>query len=250
MCTIVFAHKAHSKYPLIVLGNRDEFKNRPSKGAHYWPENPHIFAGLDLKEKGTWMGVTTDGRLAFITNYRDFKLHKPDMKSRGELTRDYLLSNLSPENYLKWVQQNRHLYNPFNLVVGTVDALWYYSNIQNKIIKISEGIHGLSNAFLNTSWYKVDKAKKALKDILKQDNIEVSQLFELLNDREIPDDSLLPNTGIDIELERVLSSINIDTELYGTLFKTIILVDKKGELTFYEAEKSDGIQLKTRFMRR
>ncbi|GAU76942.1 NRDE family protein [Fusibacter sp. 3D3] len=44
----------------------------------------------------------------------------------------------------------------------------------------------------------------------------------------------LPHTGIDIALERSLSSIFIDLETYGTLYQTVILVDREDRVTYAE----------------
>ncbi|MFA7148707.1 MAG: NRDE family protein, partial [Syntrophomonadaceae bacterium] len=59
MCTILFAYDYHPRYQLVVAANRDEFYQRPTSPAAFWPDNPDILAGRDLKEGGTWMGVTT-----------------------------------------------------------------------------------------------------------------------------------------------------------------------------------------------
>ena len=39
--------------------------------AAFWHDDPRIFAGRDLKQGGTWLGLTRTGRLAAVTNYRD-----------------------------------------------------------------------------------------------------------------------------------------------------------------------------------
>lgn len=241
MCTILFANKVHPDYPLIFLGNRDEFKNRKSMKAHFWEDDANIFAGRDLVACGTWTGVTRTGKIAFLTNYRQVPLNREVPKSRGELTENYLKGNDSPESYLKAVKNNKNLYAPFNLVVGTVDELWFYSNIEDKIKKVEPGVHGLSNALLDTPWYKVEKAKSRLKKMMTG-KLDVQAIFEILNDTEVPDDTSLPMTGIPLELERTLSSIHIDTPEYGTVFKTIILVKQNGELLFYETQERNTIE--------
>ncbi|MGV2882127.1 NRDE family protein [Paenibacillus taichungensis] len=71
MCLILFAYKVYPKYQLILGSNRDEFYHRPTAQAHYWDDDPEMLAGRDLLKMGTWMGVTTKGRLAAVTNYRD-----------------------------------------------------------------------------------------------------------------------------------------------------------------------------------
>ena len=246
MCTILFANHVHPEYPLIFLGNRDEFKSRQSKKAHFWEDDSNIFAGRDLVACGTWTGVTRTGRIAFLTNHRQVPLKRDGPKSRGDLTERYLKGKESPENFLKKVQKEKELYAPFNLVVGTIEDLWFYSNIENEIKQISPGVHGLSNALLDSPWYKVEKAKKRLADALDE-SPDIQHLFEILNDTEVPEDGKLPDTGIPLELERTLSSIHIDTPEYGTVFKTIILVDQNGNHMIYETQNIHKIELVMQF---
>ena len=37
MCLVAILQNAHPRYPLILLGNRDEFHQRPSVAADWWP---------------------------------------------------------------------------------------------------------------------------------------------------------------------------------------------------------------------
>nr|MCU0405604.1 NRDE family protein [Ignavibacteriaceae bacterium] len=99
MCLIVFANNAHPKYKLVFAANRDEFYNRPSEQADYWTEHPDLLAGKDLQAYGTWMGITRQGRFAAITNFRDLKNHRSDAPSRGNLPLDFLIDDISPEEY-------------------------------------------------------------------------------------------------------------------------------------------------------
>ena len=239
MCTLLFAYKAHTEYDFIFIGNRDEFKNRASIGAHFLNSHPKVLAGIDQEKGGTWTGITTDGRIAFLTNHRNLSLRRESSLSRGYLTLDFLIDTLSPKTYLEQTQKLHAEYNPFNLVVGTLQELWFYSNIENKIIPLTSGIYGLSNALLNTPWYKVTKAKKRFTEMISKD-FSVEELFEILADTEIPSDEYLPETGVPLETERMLSAIHIDTPNYGTLFKTIILVNKQGEVKFYERQYRNG----------
>ncbi len=246
MCTILFAYKSHPKYPFIFLGNRDEFKNRPSMSAHFWEEHPNVFGGRDLIACGTWTGITKEGRIAFITNHRQLPLKRDVPKSRGALTSEFLVGEEMPRVFLERIQKEHTDYAPFNLVVGDLEELWFYSNIEDEIKPIKPGIHGLSNGFLDTPWYKVEKGMRRLEDQIGGE-LTVENLFEILNDDEVPPDDLLPRTGISIELERTLSSIHIDTPEYGTIFKTIILVDQNGQISFYETKDKNSIKLASKF---
>ena len=52
MCLILMALSSHPKYPLVVAANRDEFYARPTAGAAFWDDAPHVLAGRDLREHG------------------------------------------------------------------------------------------------------------------------------------------------------------------------------------------------------
>lgn len=230
---MLMAYKFHPRYNFIFLGNRDEFKDRPSRAAHFWPDYPNVLAGVDLAKGGTWTGITKEGRMAFITNYRDLSIPKKAVISRGTLTRDFLINPVAPVKYLQNIQSRRKEYDPFNLVVGTQSELYYYSNIENQIRSIQPGVYGLSNALLDTPWFKVKKAKERLTSVLAAD-FSVQQLFNILDNTEVPPDEELPRTGLTLELERAMSSIFVDTTNYGTRFQTVILVSTSGEVQFYE----------------
>ncbi|KPU45592.1 hypothetical protein OXPF_08250 [Oxobacter pfennigii] len=232
MCTILFAFKAHPKYDLIFLGNRDEFKNRPSLKVHFWESNPSILAGMDLEKGGTWTGITKSGRISFVTNYRN-AMHSSLIKSRGYLTQHFLDTDATPLEYLEKIKLQRDQYGPFNLVVGTFKELWFYSNMEDKIFSLNPGVYGLSNAYLDTPWFKLKRAKNFFLNVLNTDFI-VDDLFKILDDKVTPPDEELPNTGVSLEAERMLSSVYIDTPEYGTMFKTVILASSSGQVEFYE----------------
>ncbi len=242
MCTIYFAYKVHEDYPLILIGNRDEFYKRPTKPAHFWEEDPSILAGIDLKDMGTWTGITRNGYFSFLTNYRDFSLLKTNPPSRGELVKDFLLYRPEPDKYLHVVEKKGKLYNPFNLVVGNMNQLAYYSNIDKQVRILPPDIYGLSNHLLNTPWPKVSTGKMVLQSIVdKGGEINPDDLFRILDDRTISPDNLLPDTGIAKDLERKLSPTFVDmTEKgYGTRIQYVILVDKHMQATFHERYRNE-----------
>jgi uncharacterized protein with NRDE domain len=235
MCLILFAYKYHPKYHLILLANRDEFYQRPSLPLDYWLDAPTILAGRDLKGNGTWLGLTRSGRIAAVTNYRDPLNLRSDAPSRGLLIRNYLSGNQSPQDYVNALCGKRNFYNGFNLLIGDQAQLYYYSNYHPAITKITPGIHGLSNHLLNTAWPKVTTGKKYLKHLLDQsDQITIEDYFKLLTDRTIFCDQQLPNTGVGLAWERILSPLFITSPDYGTRCSSIILIKPSGTIQFYE----------------
>ena len=238
MCLILFNFKAHPRYRLILAANRDEFYARPTETAGFWADAPLILAGRDAVHGGTWLGITKTGRFAAVTNYRDPQW-AAGIKSRGDLTANFLKSGESPENYLREIERSKNDYSGFNLLVGDfskgANELFYYSNRGAKIEKVSAGIHGLSNALLDTNWHKVENGKARLTEILGDSaKIRAGQLFEMLADRRAASDEELPETGVGIERERVLSSAYIAVENYGTRLSSVLLIDETGEVVFTE----------------
>ena len=240
MCLILFSLRQHPTYKLILAANRDEFYARKTEPASFWPDHKSILGGRDLEAMredgtcGTWMAMTTSGKMAMITNYRDFKNLKTKAPSRGHLVSDFLIGDVSPQLYLQQIEKTKNEYNGFNLITGDVNHLFYLSNYKNGISHLSSGFYGLSNHLLETPWPKVVSAKSKMKSILQKPTIEPEELFEILRDETIANDDQLPDTGIGMERERALSSIFIKTDGYGSRCSTVILVTHSGEAFFAE----------------
>jgi uncharacterized protein with NRDE domain len=234
LCLILFAHRVHPDYPLILAGNRDEFYDRPTATAAFWGDVPEILAGRDLVGGGTWLGITRTGRLATVANYRHpAEFHRSGL-SRGMLTVDFLRSEVPPRVYLETIARRGERYKGFNLLVGNGAEFAYYSNREQVIHPLSPGIYGLSNALLDTPWPKVVQGKAALAELLAAGPPKPESLLAILADTSRPPDDRLPDTGVGIERERLLSSRFIVSPTYGTRASTAVLVDRTGEVTFVE----------------
>lgn len=238
MCLIIFAKDAHPRYKLVLAANRDEFYRRPTAPANFWRDAPEVLAGKDLAAGGTWLGITTSGRFAAVTNYRD-SLAPAGEKSRGDLTKIFLIGDESPLNYLQKIERIKHDFSGFSLLVGNFGAseteLYYFSNRGEKPKELSSGIYGLSNALLDTAWHKVETSRARLTELLHRRNeISSADLFAILADPTPAADEKLPTTGIGIERERVLSPAFIKTDGYGTRQATVLLVEHNGRASFAE----------------
>lgn len=233
MCLIFAAINSHPVYKLIIAANRDEFYNRRTAAAAHWEDYPNVIGGRDLEAGGTWMGVTTGGKISLLTNYRDPKNIRPDAPSRGHLVADYLEQEVNAFDYMTHVQTHAAEYNGFNLIVGTVDELYYLSNYKDGITKIGNGLIGLSNHLLDTPWPKVVKGKKKLAPLLARHEVTTDDLMDFLYD-DVPATDNLPDTGIGLERERALSSMFIKTPGYGSRCSTVVLVDKHNRVQFTE----------------
>jgi uncharacterized protein with NRDE domain len=235
MCLLLLAIQKHPDYKLVLAANRDEYYDRPTAPAAFWDEAPQLLAGKDLRAGGTWLGITKNGRIAAITNYRDPSAEISKAPSRGKLVSGFLLGQQSPEHFLEGLAQEKDRYNGFNLIIGANDQLYWFSNRGDGTKILLTGIYGLSNRLLDTPWPKLTRSKEALAHILSNQK-EPSQeaLFQMLLDRTIADDNQLPDTGVSTEWERILSPIFITSPTYGTLSSTVILIDRQNRVTFTE----------------
>lgn len=234
MCLIVFAWKLLPNCPLVLAANRDEFFARPSQAANWWEDHPDIYAGRDLQAGGTWLGVNRSGRFAALTNIRN-GLPKPDDKrSRGELVANFLAGDIDPLDYLTQVRDAAHDYHGFNLIFGDEQALYWISNGEEIQFKpLEPGIYGLSNGSLDTPWPKVVRAKAQFASLLCQGAPD-GAYFEMLADTTRASDCRLPNTGVSLEWERLLSPICIESPDYGTRASTLVRVHHGGKAELHE----------------
>lgn len=231
MCLIVFAWKVIPAVPLVAAANRDEFYARASAPAGAWPDQPQIFAGRDLKAGGSWMGIsqgeeaTQSSRFAAITNIRAPAEHKPDAPSRGHLVADYLAGNMTPQQYVASIRAGSEAYNGFNLVLADRDTLIWFSNKGQGDPRngqpLEPGVYGLSNALLDAPWPKVLKTKAQFASLLCLGAPD-DAYFEMLSDTTLAPDMRLPETGVPLDLERVLSAVRIETPGYGTRTSTVV----------------------------
>ncbi|MFP4034107.1 MAG: NRDE family protein, partial [Desulfovermiculus sp.] len=241
MCLMVMAVGVCPDYPLILAANRDEFDDRPASPAHFWPDAPWILAGRDRRGGGTWLGVSTSKRLAMLTNVRDPNDMRPHRPSRGALVTDYLRGQKTAAQFRARLRQAGPAYNGFNLVFGTGSELSYFSNRGHEKERIPAGVHGLSNAFLNTPWPKVQKARAAMAVLLQGGRSpRVDELFHVLADTTRPPDEQLPKTGIGLDRERILAPICVHTQGYGTQVSTLVFVHKSGRIDFWEKDVRGG----------
>lgn len=238
MCIILLAYETHPFYRLALAANRDEFYDRPTLQAAFWEDAPGIIGGRDLAGGGTWLGVGVGGRVAAITNYRDPASKKTDAPSRGLLVSDFLRADdaETPRAYLERLATRASDYDGFNLIVGDRQEFYYFSNRAGGGPQLLEpGVHGLSNHLLDSSWPKVERGKRALSELLAHgDAISTEAVFQFLADRTLVADESLPDTGVGLEVERVLSPLFIASPVYGTRCSTVVLIDRNENVTFIE----------------
>jgi uncharacterized protein with NRDE domain len=212
MCLIVLAWRAHPDFPLVVAANRDEFHARPAAPAEFWSDHPGILAGRDLEARGTWMGVSRNGRFAAVTNYRGGT--EPSAKhSRGALVTGFLLKG-------KDFRVERSSYSGFNLLTADQDELWWTSNRDGAPKRLEPGIYGLGNLLLESP--EVEPAKERFRAAIE------------------PAPAVEP-------LFSVLAASKILSPEYGTRCSTVLLRGKDGGIRYAERPFApDGTDGETR----
>lgn len=235
MCLIVFAIDSHPDYKLVLAANRDEYFARPTVAADYWHDFPSILAGRDLRSGGTWLGVTRDGRVAAVTNYRDPGRKVLHPLSRGVIVADYLRGERDSRSFMQYLHSVADRCDGFNIIFGgSGEGFFYFSNRGGTPGAMEPGIHGLSNRLLDTPWPKVTAAKERLSSAIAGTTINPEELFSAMGDETPFPDGQLPDTGVGLERERLLSSIFIHGSDYGTRSTTLLLVDRGNHITFIE----------------
>jgi uncharacterized protein with NRDE domain len=238
MCLIALAWNAHPRFPLVFAANRDEFHNRPTEPLHEWRDVPGAMGGRDLREGGSWLALTRDGRFAAVTNVRE-PARMTSARSRGELVRNFVANDHCATVGAEIIRVDGDTYGPFNLLLWDGIELVHVTNRPAPSwTTLRRGIHGLSNGRVDAPWPKVRRLTAALQSWLQKipdtGEPELPPLFEALGDRTTAPDAELPDTGVGIDLERSLSSPFIAGETYGTRASSVILVDRGGRARFIE----------------
>jgi len=266
MCILYFSAKTKPKpneYALILINNRDELYDRPTKVSHFWSECPNVIGGRDAtvgKEGGTWLGMSKNGKIGILLNVLQPSWEeKPEAKGRGSLVSDFVCKAISSEAYLNGVAAERHLYNNFNLV--TIETrpgfhefiIGHYNNLSDQPpCFLQSGIHGLGNCLPENPWKKIPYGlEKFTKIVEEHPTVETKvklekSLIELLNDdtRHFPDPQLeKQGQGKGNVMLEPLSAlcVKIPERKYGTRTNTIILVDGLGMAEYIERTMEEPV---------
>ena len=220
------AWQAHPHWRLLLIGNRDEFHPRPTAAAAPWPDAP-VLGGRDLRAGGSWLATDGRGRLAVLTNVRDPQAAQ-DGPSRGALVAGFLQQGSTAQAHLQALAAQATQYAPFNLLLADTDGCHYLGNHPLQQQALTNGIHGLSNATLNSPWPKSEHLRQALQGWLAVGEEDPGPLWQALADLHVPADAQLPATGVGLERERLLGPVFIHGEHYGTRASTIVAIDHAG----------------------
>jgi uncharacterized protein with NRDE domain len=223
MCLIAWRWRPDHPESLVLLSNRDEFFERPTRAVMQWP-GTRIWAGQDQQAGGTWLGVTSAGRLAAITNHRSSDSPRQDAASRGHLVAQFLASDQSSHAFLEDLVSTFSAYNPFNLTVYDGRRLLGFEGrgSQHRIVTLAPGDGGVSNADFNTPWYKQTRLQTALTHALTDPHLADDALLDLLLDAHVAPHDQLPQTGLPLDREVALSSVFVRMGHYGTRASSVV----------------------------
>ena len=236
MCLVALAIDQSRRFPLVVASNRDEYFKRPAARLAWWTPHagdPAVLSGRDLESGGTWLGLTTQGRLALVTNVRGGMAIDASAPTRGRIVTDWLAAREPTPNF--WMRTALSGHNGFNLIAADFQRgeCFWATNTGAHPARLERGVYGLSNGGLDAPWPKVRVLKEKLRsamDAAPSVDELAAQLFAALGDRTLAADDQLPQTGIPIDWERQLSAAFIRTpdQAYGTRCSTLIITERVG----------------------
>lgn len=237
MCIAALAWQILPDRPVFLASNRDEFYARQAAPLAEWVDS-NIIAGQDCVSHGTWLGMTKQGRWAVITNYREPQNQQKFERSRGLLVTDYLNSQIAPMAFAQSLSA-QNCYAGFNIIVGDLKQAVVFGNRGTPPTPLASGLYVLSNGLISEPWPKMERLRlRMMQEVLPmllntpagqaipQDVANTT--WHILNDHLQANYSELPVTGISPDLEKVLSSIFIQTPNYGTRVSSFLMLDSVG----------------------
>lgn len=236
MCLIQLAF-CEKTMDWTIAANRDEFLDRPAIPAHLWENG--VFAGRDELAGGTWLGIHANRRFAAVTNVRHPKSRILGERSRGELVTQFLTTSLSALTFIEQLKRDAALYGGFNILLFDGQQFYHYNNIFGDTTRLTTGYYTLSNDTLDTPWPKAVRVRQAFIPLHAANASPIEFIHMMQDDTRAAHDAL-PQTGIELDMEKKLSSIFIQIDGYGTRCTTYIHSTQK-ETQFVEQTYENGV---------
>lgn len=228
MCVLALAWKAHPRWHLVAVANRDELHSRPSAHLHRWADEPDVLAGRDEVSAGTWLGIVpATGRFCAVTNVSGTE-HSVDAPSRGNLVENFLSSTEIPSPLRAGLGD----FNGFNLamIAGGEASLW--TNVPAPTRRrLDHGIHGLSNGALSSRWPKVAMLEAGLAEWMACE-ASTAELLDLLSSTDAFEP--LPHQP------GSATPLFVNNGVYGTRCSTVVAVSSSGAGSIIERRFDPG----------
>jgi uncharacterized protein with NRDE domain len=226
MCLLSIAYKVHPDYPLVFIGNRDEYHARPTAAADWWADQPDLLGGRDLQAGGSWLGINRAGQLGVVTNRPALPPPATVPLSRGGLVTSWL----TDKSAIEQLPTTHNRYGGFSLLLTSQQSLQLYSGGHGAPELVSRtldaGVTGLSNTAPDDPWPKLNWLNQQLRDHLIECAPDTNHLLSLLTRGEpIPgqeDAAAVPTTPF------------ISGDVYGTRCSTVVTIDRNGSCSFRE----------------
>lgn len=221
MCTALIVRAPGS---LVVAANRDEFHRRPALGPTVLVDRPRAVGGLDLEQRGSWLGVSAAGAIALVTNQPEPGGPRPDRRSRGELVMEVLRRGGGDDARAWLAGVDGRDYNGFNLLVGDAARADVFhgrpDRAELEVVPVPAGFHVLPNGTLDQAGHiKVARARALVAGAGDGPALQAA-LVAALGDHERPPLTSLPEPAAGARFSREelreLSAICIHTPAYGT----------------------------------
>jgi len=244
MCFVLLSLGFHKGTKLVLCVNRDEFFDRFTHPTKFWEHPYNDILGAQDEKGGAQCAVTKQGRFAVITTYRKcvpLVSGETVFETRGKLALKFLSGTQTIEELLQELQDSAFRYDGYNIIVGDVNNVWYYSNKSGaRPEQLKKGrVYGLSNALLDSDWYKVRTGKEKFSNVKNVHNSE--ELFGILSATEpgsAHDVELqMSTTGVDKEAEFKMSStfcvpFAYNGKPFGTRSQHLLVVDEDNKVDF------------------
>ena len=218
MCVVALAWHVHPDWPLILIGNRDEFHGRASAPLAAWDDASGIIAGRDLKAGGTWLGVhPASGRAVVVTNVRGAP-PDPAKESRGALVVDMLRGD---GRFADPSAADLDRFNAFNLfAVGREQVRLLTNRPGPQIAALSPGVHALANEPVDSPCPRADRLRVALEAAIAL--------------------RAAPETLLDLLTAEDSPALFLRGDVYGTRCSTLLAIAADGTAQMIERRYEAG----------
>ena len=218
MCVVALALQIHPDWPLILVGNRDEFHARPAAPLAEWDGGSGIVAGRDIQAGGTWLGVhRRSGRVVVVTNVRG-AMPDPAKESRGALVSGLLRGE---GQFADPAAEDLPRFNAFNLfAVGGGAARLLTNRPVPLIMPLAPGIHALANEPVDAPCPRAERLRLSLEAAVAAGSNPEGLLDTLMAE----DDPALFLRG----------------DVYGTRASTLVTISATGDVRMIERRYEKG----------